>query len=91
MRDVNQRDSGLPSHPERAALVLSAIIGLALGLGLGFFSMAGPLAPVIGAVLGAIGGAAVGKLTMTRERRQSARDSILDREIGVIDGDIGAA
>jgi uncharacterized membrane protein len=70
--------------------VLSAVIGMALGIGLGFFSMAGPLAPIVGAVLGALGGAAVGKLTMTRQRRQSARDSVLDREIGVIDGDIGA-
>ena len=86
----NDRNSGLPRNPERTALALAVFIGLALGLVLGLFSMAGPLAPIIGAVLGAIGGAAVGKLPMTRLRRQSERDSVLDREIGVIDGDIGA-
>jgi membrane associated rhomboid family serine protease len=85
------RNSGLPRNPERAALGLSAFIGLALGLVLGLFSMAGPLAPIVGAVLGMIGGAVVGRLTVSRARKQFQRDSILDREIGVIDGDIGAA
>lgn len=84
------RNSGLPRNPERTALALSVFLGMALGLVLGLFSMAGPVAPVIGAILGAVAGAAVGTLTMGRLRRQSQRDSILDREIGVIDGDIGA-
>ena len=82
--NYGDRNSGLPSHPDRSALVFSVIVGAALGIGLGFFSMAGWLAVVLGFVLGAAAGAAVGKLTLTREHRRSARDRVLDREIGVI-------
>ena len=78
------RNSGLPAHPDRSALVFSVIVGAALGVGLGFFSMAGWLAVALGFVLGAAAGALVGKLTLTREHRRSAKDRVLDREIGVI-------
>lgn len=87
-----ERASGVPSSdPNRAAFALSIAIGAALGVLLGLMSMAGLYAVVIGVVVGAICGAVVGKLTIARLRRQSARDRVLDREIGVIDGDIGSA
>lgn len=89
-----ERASGVPtSDPNRAAFVLAVIIGAALGLLLGLILMpaAGVLSVVVGVVVGALGGALVGKLSLARMRRQSVRDSLLDREIGVIDGDIGGA
>jgi hypothetical protein len=79
-----ERTSGLPVHADRSALVLSIVVGTALGIGLGFFSMAGTLAVVLGAVIGAAAGGLVGKLTLSREHRRSAKDRVLDREIGVI-------
>lgn len=78
------RASGLPSHPDRAAIVLSVVVGALLGIGLGFFSMAGWFAVALGAVLGAVGGGLIAKVTVARGHRQSAKDRVLDREIGVI-------
>jgi hypothetical protein len=78
------RNSGLPAHPDRAALVLSVIVGAAMGIGLGFFSMAGWFAVVLGFVLGAAAGALVGKLTLAREHDRAAKDRVFDRETGVI-------
>lgn len=86
-----ERTSGLPAHPDRSALVLSVIIGAALGFGLGLMSMAGLTAAILGTVLGAVAGALVGKFTIARNHREAARDRVLDRELGVIDDDIGRA
>lgn len=82
--NYGDRNSGLPAHPDRSAIVFSVIVGAALGVGLGFFSMAGWLAVALGFVLGAAAGGAIGKLTVTREHRRSAKDRVLDRELGVI-------
>lgn len=79
-----ERMSGIPSHPDRAALILCVVVGAALGIGLGFFSMAGTLAVIAGAVLGAVGGGVIAKLTIAREHRTSAKDRAFDRETGVI-------
>jgi hypothetical protein len=88
---VERTSVGLPaSNSNGAALVLSVVIGATLGVLLGFFSMAGAMAVVLGLVLGAVGGFLVGKIAIGHMRRQSARDQVLDREIGVIDGDLGA-
>jgi uncharacterized membrane protein len=81
----SDRESGLPTNPDRSALIVSVIVGAALGVGLGFFSAAGGLlAPLIGLLLGAVGGALVGKYTLARQHRQAARDRVLDRESGLI-------
>ena len=87
--DSLKRVSGIPtSDPNRAAFVLSVVIGAAFGLLLGLIMMraaGGWLAVVVGVVVGTLAGALVGKLSIARMRRQSQRDSVLDREIGVID------
>lgn len=79
------RNSGLPTNPDRSALIVSVVVGAAIGIGLGFFSMAGGwIAPIVGLVLGAVAGGLVGKYTIRRHHRQAAKDRALDREIGVI-------
>lgn len=80
----SDRESGLPTNPDRTALALSILVGAALGVGLGFFSMAGWIAPVIGLVVGAVAGGLIGRTTLARSHRQAARDRVLDREIGLI-------
>jgi uncharacterized membrane protein YjjB (DUF3815 family) len=83
-KSSTERTSGIPSHPDSSALILCVVFGAALGIGLGFFSMAGTMAVIIGAVLGAVAGGVVGKLTLSRQHRQSAKDKVFDRETGVI-------
>ena len=85
------RKSGIPSNPERGAIAASIAAGAVAGIAVGLFTFAGPLAIVIGGVIGAVGGVVIGKYARDRSKRQDAKDAILDREIGVIDGDIGRA
>jgi phage tail tape-measure protein len=69
---------------EAEAGVLGAIAGAAMG------AVAGP----VGAAVGAVAGAAVGVLAEKglgeSEIDEAAKDQALDKEIGVIDGDLGA-
>jgi hypothetical protein len=70
---------------EASAGVVGAITGAGLG---GIF--AGPAGAAAGAVVGAAMGAATGWAVEMRSKDEAVRDHRLDREIGVVDGDIGA-
>jgi uncharacterized membrane protein len=85
------RESGIPAHPERAAGAASVIAGAGTGAAIGFLTLAGPIGGLIGGVLGALAGGAIGEYVRQRSKREDAKDAILDREIGVTGGDIGAA
>lgn len=88
--DELERKSGIPAHPDRTAIAVSIAAGALAGTAVGIFSFAGPLVVVIGGIIGAVAGAAIGGYVRQRSRRQQEKDAILDREIGVIGGDIGA-
>ena len=87
--DDLERKSGIPANPQRGAIAASIVAGAVAGTAVGLFTFAGPLAVVIGAIVGAVAGIAIGKVSRERSKRQDAKDAILDREIGVIGGDIG--
>lgn len=89
-QDTLERRSGIPAHPERAARAVSIATGAAVGAGTALFAFAGPVAIVIGGAIGAVAGALVTAYVGQRSRRERAREERLDREIGVIGGDIGA-
>lgn len=83
--------AGLPAHPQRAATVASVASGAVTGALIGFFAGAGAIGVVVGGALGAAAGGGVGKYVRERSKRERAHDEVLDREIGVMGGDIGAA
>ena len=87
--DDLERKSGIPSHPDRGAITASIAAGAVAGSAVGLFTFAGPIAILIGGLVGAVAGGAIGQYARARSRRQEAKDAILDREIGVIGGDIG--
>ncbi len=72
-------------HGEDVLAVSGAIAGATTG------ALAGPPGVVAGAVIGAAFGMAAGKTLENEEGRKNAREEQLDREIGVSEGDLGAA
>lgn len=88
--DELERDSGIPAHPDRTAIAASIAAGAVAGTALGIFLFSGPIVVVIGGVIGAVAGGAIAEYVRERSRRQDAKNAILDREIGVSGGDIGA-
>jgi hypothetical protein len=74
------------AHPEQDMLFVS---GAAAGAATG--SIAGPPGAIAGAVIGAAVGAVVGRTLDNEQERRHQHDEELDREIGVSDGDLGAA
>jgi hypothetical protein len=86
----DERKSGIPEHPALAAVTASILIGAASGLAIGVLAFAGPVGVIFGGAVGATAGAIVSELTRRFARRRDARDAVLDREIGVSGGDIGA-
>jgi hypothetical protein len=87
--DELERKSGIPSHPERAAIATSIAAGALAGIAVGIFAFAGPIVVVSGGVIGGVAGGAIATLVRSRSKRQDAKDATLDRELGVIGGDIG--
>lgn len=65
--------------------VAAAVAGATAG------AVAGPPGIVTGAIIGGAIGAVVGHTLDDEERRVSLHDQELDREIGVTEGDLGAA
>ena len=88
--DELERESGIPAHPDRTAIAASIGAGAVAGTALGIFLFSGPVVVVIGGVVGAVAGGVIAEYVRERSRRRAAKDAILDREIGVIGGDIGA-
>jgi hypothetical protein len=82
------RRSGIP---ERVVPVSAgaAVVGALGGAVLGTFG--GPIGIVLGAIVGAAGGIGVGDVLNTIREHHRAHDEQLDKDIGVIGGDIGAA
>lgn len=89
-RNELERESGIPPHPDRTAMAASIAAGAVAGTAVGLFTFAGPVALVIGGLIGAVAGGAIAKYVRARSKRDRAKDAVLDREIGVIGGDIGA-
>lgn len=74
----------------RARYEMSAgAVGAVAGAGFGGI-FAGPAGAAAGAVVGAAMGAATGWAVEMRAKDEAVRDRRLDREIGVVDGEIGA-
>ncbi len=74
------------SHREEEVLVVSgAVTGAATG------AIAGPPGMVAGAVIGAAVGAVIGYALDREDARKESHDAELDRDIGVTEGDLGAA
>lgn len=84
--DINSgdRSSGLPTNPDRSALLVAVVVGAVLGIGVGFFSMAGWPGMILGLLVGALAGGLIGKHTLARSHRKAAEDRSFDRETGVI-------
>jgi hypothetical protein len=53
--------------------------------------MGGPVGLVVGALLGGAAGVALSIAHRREDRERSRRDEAIDREIGVIDGSLGAS
>ncbi len=87
--DNLERHSGLPENPERTTTVATVIIGAAIGALIGFWVVVGYVGALIGAVIGAAAGFAIAVYMRGRWKRERERDEVLDREIGVIGGDLG--
>lgn len=78
-----------PEHGRAEGGGLGAATGAAVGAALGSF--AGPPGIITGAVLGAAAGGAAGVALAEANEKRDSHDELLDEEIGVIGGDIGAA
>ena len=81
---VPKSRNGRASRIETAA-VTGAVAGAAVG------SIAGPVGAVAGAVAGTAAGAIAGVALADASERRHAKDDQLDRDIGVTEGDLGAA
>lgn len=86
-----ERRSGVPAHPERLTIGGAVAVGAVVGMIIGYFAVVGLWGAVIGALFGAVAAGGILAVALDQGRRRRARDEILDREIGVIGGDIGAA
>jgi hypothetical protein len=85
MRDLNREEAARRARYEMSAGAVGALAGAGFG---GIF--AGPFGAAAGAVVGAAMGAATGWAVEQHAKDEAVHDQRLDREIGVIDGDIGA-
>jgi hypothetical protein len=82
----HHRDSGLGALAiADLATLLGAVAGVIAG------AIAGPAGAIAGSLIGAAVGAAAGRAIAFEDSRRQRNDERLDREIGVIDGSLGAA
>jgi phage tail tape-measure protein len=72
-------------HASEAGALAGEVAGGVVG------SAAGPVGAVAGMVIGGIVGSVMGKVLENESDARDAHEAELDREIGVIGGDIGAA
>ncbi|HZF51079.1 MAG TPA: hypothetical protein VE093_20615 [Polyangiaceae bacterium] len=80
--------AGVPP-PSSATVALEVLAGMAAGAVTG--AIAGPPGMIAGAVLGSAMGAAAGIALDAQNLEESRKDEELDRDIGVVDGNIGEA
>lgn len=83
-QDLMKQDAARRARYEVSAGAVGAIAGAGFG---GIF--AGPAGAAAGAIVGAAMGAASGWAAEMRAKDDARRDEKLDRDIGVIGGDIG--
>ena len=72
------------SIPVDCGVVVGAIVGATVG------AVGGPPGAVLGAAVGAAFGAGAGATMKISDAQEQAREAKLDRELGVVAGDIGA-
>jgi hypothetical protein len=88
----NVQQAGEPEvrdQPSAGEIAVEALVGAAAGATTG--ALAGPPGAVAGAVIGGVIGAAVGAALHKDRLRLEAKDAQLDRDIGVIGGNLGEA
>jgi hypothetical protein len=83
------RPSGVPARSAAAPAVFGAVVGALGGIALGFF--AGPVGMLVGGIIGAVGGAGLGDAVSTIEAHRGFHTERVDQELGVVDGNVGAA
>jgi hypothetical protein len=83
-QELSKQDAARRARYELSAGTVGAIAGAGFG---GIF--AGPAGAAAGAVVGAAMGAATGWAAEMRAKEDALHDAKLDREIGVVDGDLG--
>src|SRR5690349_19591031 len=86
-----ERVSGVPRQSKLIAVVVCAFAGIVGGAVIGFFTMVTALSAIVGAIIGLVAGIAIGFFALHQSKRHDRKDAVLDREIGVIGGDIGAS
>lgn len=79
--------AGLPG-PNRAFSIMGGTVGFAAGAAAG--AIAGPIGVLLGSIIGALAGMVAWWTIEESDRRRERQTERLDREIGVIDGDLGA-
>jgi phage tail tape-measure protein len=83
---VHERHSKHPMvHAGEAGAIAGEVAGAVVG------SAAGPVGTITGMILGGIAGTVAGNLMERESERAGAHDEELDRTIGVVGGDLGAA
>src|SRR5580693_8027710 len=88
-RDKKAQSAVVTATSERIKLeaeggASGALVGAVAG------AVAGPPGAIAGAVIGAVAGVLAGAVVDTEGTRRAARTRVLDAEIGVSEGDIGA-
>lgn len=87
--DDDTRPSGVPVRWAWGPAAFGAVIGALGGMALGV--LAGPSGLLIGGLLGALGGAGIGDALSTIQDHASLHEERVDEELGIIDGNLGAA
>lgn len=90
-KDTNSKvetAAGVPA-PSSAPFALEVLAGMAAGAATG--AIAGPPGMIAGALIGSAVGAAASIALDAQDTEESRTNEELDREIGVIDGSLGAA
>lgn len=85
-----ERRSGVPAHPERLTIGGAVAVGAVVGAIMGYFAVVGVIGALVGAAIGALAAGGILAVALDQGQRKRRRDETLDREIGVIGGDIGA-
>ncbi len=85
-----ERVKGVPVHSHLPAVIVSALAAAIAGAIIGYFTAVGWTGAIIGGIVGVVAGFALAEGVILYHKRKDARDLELDREIGVLGGDIGA-
>ena len=83
--DRKNNDLGKNHRTESIVAVSGSVAGAVVG------SVAGPIGTVAGAIVGSVIGAAAGAVLEQENEREHLHDEQLDHDIGVFDGELGAA